>query len=582
MPMSFLLRHLPQPPSAGRRDANDQHGQALLSGVRALPSPSAFAEAAKQLDRARHSSLPLVVALLAIGAALRLNALTVQSLWTDEGFSIEYSTCDYVVSCITRITSGSASEQFDLLYYILLHTWRSVFGDSTAALRGLSVLFSVSTLPLVWSASNALFGRTVALWSVALSSTSAFAIFYAQETRPYAFLLFMAALQLALFATPRSDYPRGWRRNAFLLAALISSWSIFSLIFVVALAIGDLLARRAWRHAFAWWIPVAVVCLPAVFFQIMAISQISAEQLLSMRSDSPYENIPFVIYGHLVGQTYSAPMADLRGVDRWSKLAEHWPELSALVLVGVSLAYQAARAIRIARSTPGDRYGYRFIALSTAAFVAISLSLAAWVEQNWLPRHTFALNILAALLIPATTHLATRSSRDKWLSSVTLAALVTMNLWSLKNYYYDPAHWRDNYRSVALYLQEQRRLGRPAVMLVGRVSVLRYYGDDQTIDGAEFSRETLSDQIRSATDAASEVLIVVNREYSYESENGYVRVWEPRGLVLSMMSPAYEMIEKRAFHYFTIYRFRLSRRSGYQQTINQGAAAVVPSPAAAG
>ena len=132
-----------------------------------------------------------------------------------------------------------------------------------------------------------------------------------------------------------------------------------------------------------------------------------------------------------------------------------------------------------------------------------------------------------------------------------------LNLWSLKNYYYEPTHWRDDYRGVASYLKEQWKQGRPAVMLLGKVSVLRHYGDQFTVHGGSFNRSLMPLEIRAATDMAKEVLIVVNREFSLESEDGYVRGWEPRGLVVSMMSSHYSLLERMTFHYFTIYRFSL-------------------------
>ena len=104
---------------------------------------------------------------------------------------------------------------------------------------------------------------------------------------------------------------------------------------------------------------------------------------------------------------------------------------------------------------------------------------------------------------------------------------------------------------------EQWSQGRPAVMLLGKVSILRHYGDQLTVDGSSFDRSLMPLQIRAATDKAKEVLIVVNREFALESEDGYVRGWEPRGLVVSMMSSHYSLLERRTFHYFTIYRFSL-------------------------
>jgi hypothetical protein len=67
-------------------------------------------------------------------------------------------------------------------------------------------------------------------------------------------------------------------------------------------------------------------------------------------------------------------------------------------------------------------------------------------------------------------------------------------------------------------------------------------------------------QIFAASDAAREVLIVVNREFAFESEDGYLRAWKPRGLLVSMMSPEYDLVGKKMFHFFIIYRFMLHQQ----------------------
>jgi Dolichyl-phosphate-mannose-protein mannosyltransferase len=504
----------------------------------------------------------LGVVILAAAAVLRVSGMETQSLWTDDGFSLEYSTCDGLLACIQNMTSADTSERFNILYFLILHLWRDVFGDSTLSLRALSVGASILALPVIWCTAAELFGRRSATWSLAFSATSAFALFYAHEVRPYAFLLLISALQLCLLARARAEDASAYSKTLFLVVSLIASWaSIYSLFFTVAIGVGDILARRHWPDRLRWWIPTAIISIPAVLYYGIQALDAPPDSVLTIKSDALYFNFLFVIYGHLVGQTYSVPLLPLHTAERWPMLAQHWVELTLFGITCALLLWQFVTGLRSGGWTERRGYGMRMLIYSTAIFLGLCLIFAVATEQNWLPRHAFALHVLLALLLPAAASSPGADRHTRTLRVTALSCLIILNLWSIKNYYYDSAHFRDDYRGVASYLKQQHAEGRPAVMLLGKVSILRHYGDEDTVDGNQFSRSTMPSQISAATDNAREVLVVFNREFAFESEDGYVRQWEPRGLLTSMMSPKYDLLDRKFFQFFTIYRFMLHQQS---------------------
>jgi hypothetical protein len=77
------------------------------------------------------------------------------------------------------------------LYYLLLHVWTALFGTSATAVRSLSAVISVLTLPLAWYVARRLVGRRAAAALVVLLATSPFLIRYASETRMYALLVLL-------------------------------------------------------------------------------------------------------------------------------------------------------------------------------------------------------------------------------------------------------------------------------------------------------------------------------------------------------------------------------------------------------
>src|SRR3954469_9699215 len=84
-----------------------------------------------------------VVVVLLVGVALRFIARP--PLWLDEAQTLEIArrSLPHLFSALRR--DGSPP-----LYYVLLQGWMSVFGTSTFALRAMSGVISVATLPLMW------------------------------------------------------------------------------------------------------------------------------------------------------------------------------------------------------------------------------------------------------------------------------------------------------------------------------------------------------------------------------------------------------------------------------------------------
>ncbi len=134
------------------------------------------------------AALLIIITLLALG--LRLYRLDNQSLWYDEGFSVYLAGMD-----IDEITARTAGDIQPPLYYYLLHGWIQLFGDTEWALRALSVLFGVFTVPLIYAVAQILFrSRLAGLLAALLVAVSPLHIWYGQEVRMYTMLTFLCLL----------------------------------------------------------------------------------------------------------------------------------------------------------------------------------------------------------------------------------------------------------------------------------------------------------------------------------------------------------------------------------------------------
>jgi uncharacterized membrane protein len=148
--------------------------------------------------RRRAATVALAAVVVAVAAGVALRLYTRSDLWLDEALTVHTA----------RLPLGDLFEQLrhdghPPLYYLLLHVWMKVFGEGDEAVRSLSGVFGILTLPVLWVAAKRYGGRATAVAAVLLLATSPFAIRYSTETRMYSLVMLLVllgwlALQLAL------------------------------------------------------------------------------------------------------------------------------------------------------------------------------------------------------------------------------------------------------------------------------------------------------------------------------------------------------------------------------------------------
>ena len=139
----------------------------------------------------------LVLIITLIGGCLRILLLGKNVMWLDETFSVwlaNHSVAD-MLQWIVRI------DQHPPLYYLLLHYWIALNGDTPYYARLLSVLFGAGTIPVIYLIGKRMSGVVMGLVAAVLLALSLFNIYFAQETRMYTLLTFNAAV--AIYALVR-------------------------------------------------------------------------------------------------------------------------------------------------------------------------------------------------------------------------------------------------------------------------------------------------------------------------------------------------------------------------------------------
>lgn len=146
-----------------------------------------------RLPVVRYSNV-LVAGITIVAAFFSFLYIGNKSVWFDEAHSIFFSKMPWR-DFWTVLSSKEANQG---LYYIILKFWL-VLGDGEFAIRALSALFAVASIPLLYALAKRLFGVRAGLTTIILFSVNAYFIKHAQEARAYSLVLFLVILSSYLF-----------------------------------------------------------------------------------------------------------------------------------------------------------------------------------------------------------------------------------------------------------------------------------------------------------------------------------------------------------------------------------------------
>jgi len=162
---------------------------------------------------------------LAVVVGVVLRFWTRSALWLDEALTVDIAKLP-----LHDLRAALRRDGAPPLYYVLLHFWMRLFGTSDLAVRSLSGLLSVVTLPVAWFAARRFAGRSVTWVVLALLASAPFAIYYATEARMYALVMLLTACGvLAALRALASPRPGNLIAVAVVTAALLYTqyWAVY-------------------------------------------------------------------------------------------------------------------------------------------------------------------------------------------------------------------------------------------------------------------------------------------------------------------------------------------------------------------
>jgi mannosyltransferase len=390
---------------------------------------------------------------VAIGIAVRIVFLNSQSLWADEIVSVSIAQLRWP-EFLHTLTHGETNMA---LYYLLLRFWLTM-GRSEVVIRGLSVLFSVATIPVVYGLGARLFGRRAGLVAALLLALNAFHIRYAQEARSYSLVVFLLSVASLYYV----DAVETSSRRSWIAYSTTMTLSLYSHVFAVFVLVAHGCAlvflpsrSRALRGMAASASVISLLVLPFALYLLAG-----DQGQTSWIAKAPLSRIPGLV-AQLIGVNEALPA--------WTRRLPLVPYLP-LAVAGVALATGAWK-IQL-RSETSWQYGV------IVAWFAVPIILAFAVSAV---KPIFVVHYLIVSLPPLILLIAAAASKinGRMVFAGTLIALI-LGAAAMIAAYYKHAE-KEDWRAATHYVVSQARPGDTVIFYSVGKNAFDYYRDRESM-----------------------------------------------------------------------------------------------------
>jgi 4-amino-4-deoxy-L-arabinose transferase-like glycosyltransferase len=446
----------------------------------------------------RRSTILIVVALTVLAAVLRFYRIGNQNLWLDEVTLL--NAVNMGESVTPKQFFGNIQGPFHagIVWFVTQVTMRE------GALRSVSAVASVATVPVIFLLGRALFDRAAGLWAAFLLAVSPFSVWYAQEVKNYAMLHAFAAVSTLLVFRMVEHGARRWVGYVF--SMIVGLYLNLSMAF---LAVGhnafgatkvlrDDRFRRAWVIAYviivvafipslwgvARWADVSEVPDRVVFVPV-------AEEETLLRGEHTFTAtaLPYSVFAMGYGFTLGPGLTALHLEPTAAPFLRH-----ARVVVPAAVALAAALVLGLVRAARNRAVLGLVVSIAIAVFAGAALSAL----LNIKPFTVRYVSVVFPLLIVVAA--AGVGWLPRWPRAVLAGVIVLASGISLWHHYYDPGHWKEDVRSAARYIEEHELAGDVVVApVVAEVFDYYFRGDAEWF--TVYASQTGSDErVRTVVD----------------------------------------------------------------------------------
>lgn len=483
----------------------------------------AYSEGQSKSTRWVGLSLPLALTVLAF--LPRVFQLGRADIWGDEAFSINAG-----AQPLSTILSGGV-DTHPPLYYLLLHFWVPIFGDSEFAIRLLSACLGTVVVPLTFLLAERLVDRRTAVLAALISVFSPFLVYYSQEARMYALVTcFSLASVYALTSMLRRPTRLAW--VFYLVTTLLSMYSHYYAFFVL---LCQVIVVGFWWHGQRGNRTTSTTVVSLVGAWILTV----------------LAYIPWIVaqFSYLTGKGRS-------------------PGSSLDALAGVGIVWDSLVAFATGTTIPGIP-GYVLAVL----FLLVFLTGVFWMaKQRSLRLNSllillyglvplllaFLVNPFMPLFNPRYVLLATPAYyiglaaaigalRGRWqaYAVVPMAVIIGASGYALYNYYFDPQYIRGGYGEIMQYVES--KAGPNDVLVLGNVeqsALFDYYKPTKPKDSVYFPTAYLTADPRTGADISR---LIDTHERAWLVMYGDPAVFDPNGDLKRWLGQHAFLTESRDF-----------------------------------
>lgn len=209
----------------------------------------------------------IIVSIVILAFLLRIYNIDKEGLWGDEIFSV-MAARGTITEIVGTVNYGDLHPPF---YYIVLHFWMKLFGDSEFSLRFISATFGILSVYVIYRVGKLIFNEKIGLLSAFLLSISYIGIRYAQEARSYSLLLLLILLSNYYFIAIIKDTREKEKRDIkhivgyFICTILLLYTHYFGIFYVIA---QNLYYILIYRKDIRLWITVQFLMLLSFSFLV--------------------------------------------------------------------------------------------------------------------------------------------------------------------------------------------------------------------------------------------------------------------------------------------------------------------------
>jgi hypothetical protein len=498
------------------------------------------------------SSTAVLAALTLVGAILRFFRISGQSFWIDEMLTLRAANVGGSLGLREALSNIQGP-----LHTSLIH-WLSGVSTEEWVLRLPSAMAGIALIPVVYLLGRELAGRRAGIVAASIVAVSPFSIWYSQEVRNYAFLMFFSGLSTLLAWRALSDRTGRW--VVYVLSSAAAIYSNLSGVFLVIgqniFAFGSHLARR--RMPVRWILSTAVVVL--LFLPLGLVGVVGwvtvddvaeritltplAEQDDLLRGSTTFTPmaIPYSVFSMIYGYSLGPSTRELHLNEPLEAYLKHiWIVLpaGAAALVGL-----VAGIVELQRRRPALAY----VASVALAAVGGTAALALLNIKPYNVRYVSVVFPVLAVTLGAGVVRLGRRGILLW-GLVLLFCLV-----SARAYYFDPRYAREDVRGAARHVELHEKPGDVVLVpIVPHVFSFYFKGEaDRFVlyRGQAKSAEGIEATVEAATEGRGRLWFVESRLWFIDPDRRLPAYLESR----------YALLDRREFAGVELSLFDLNER----------------------